>query len=588
MNQFQMIHEYNKTLPQYNASIFERRDEDLIEALRYMILSCEKTRPDGPFIIRVVGFEVIYDYTEIKAILAEYEDNIKSSKNKTRDYRGKAINIWRCINLEETLINLIKVDYYVSVVEKKDGFVEDTITAYIAVPRVVNKFYYKMNGKYCIPMYQITDASTYNNSTAKTAKFENVTFKTSSDGIRIYRFMDKLNTIDGKEIPCAYFSATIYKKSVLAVKYFLAKFGIDEALRYMHLVLANGEPIIKVIPRERYVLDPSVYVFDIPLRHYVLVVDKYVYDRIQICQSFVWTIIISMNDSRASYFDQEDPYTTKPWLKSLGSNYIQKELDTVYEKGIQVLMSFEDIYDLPTKIDLRMPNDYDAEDSYSILRWLLYEFTALRKKDNLDLSTKKLRYAEYIAAYYGEKLIRGMIRISNKGDKITLKDIQQVLRVPPMYLITTISNDQLINYVDCVNDVDSMAAITYTYKGKSGIGGSSNAIPEIYRRIHPSQIGSLDLNASTNSDPGISAALTPTVKLYGNRFTDQTEPSSWLEDVTSLMDSYNQMKADVGKSMLMNESNPVLSEVDAITSDLMAKVVAARKRIIDVFDYEEV
>ena len=73
---------------------------------------------------------------------------------------------------------------------------------------------------------------------------------------------------------------------------------------------------------------------------------------------------------------------------------------------------------------------------------MMYEFSALRKKDNLDISTKKVRYAEYIAALYASKLAIGIYRLSDKGDKADLDTVRKAIRIPPMYLINAITKCQ--------------------------------------------------------------------------------------------------------------------------------------------------
>ena len=53
-----------------------------------------------------------------------------------------------------------------------------------------------------------------------------------------------------------------------------------------------------------------------------------------------------------------------------------------------------------------------------LLRWLMREFPALRAKDNVDVSTKKMCIADYIARIYATKLSTGIHRISDMGKSI--------------------------------------------------------------------------------------------------------------------------------------------------------------------------
>ena len=185
----------------------------------------------------------------------------------------------------------------------------------------------------------------------------------------------------------------------------------------------------------------------------------------------------------------------------------------------------------------------------------MYEFNALRQKDNLDISTKKVRYAEYLASYYAAKLAKGIYRISDKDDRADLDTIRKAIQIPPMYLINAITTCQLVNYKNCVNDLDSLIALKYTYKGISGIGEKSNAISGAYRSIHPSHLGRVDIDSSSNSDPGISGTICPLAQLYNGHFTQYQEPSSWRDDVSKVFDIYR--AADSRKNMyrLLDDNN---------------------------------
>ena len=54
---------------------------------------------------------------------------------------------------------------------------------------------------------------------------------------------------------------------------------------------------------------------------------------------------------------------------------------------------------------------------------------------------------------------------------------------------------------------------------------SSKMISQKYRNIHPSYVGAIDINVSSNSDVGMSGAFTPFVKIYDKYyFTPDREP----------------------------------------------------------------
>ena len=283
-----------------------------------------------------------------------------------------------------------------------------------------------------------------------------------------------------------------------------------------------------------------------------IVCSKQLYDSIQIMQSFIYSLYCIISYTKDICYN--NIFEKKSWVKALGEEFTNKNIDTTFEKGCNILNSLEFIYDELTKEDLHLP-DEDKADVYRVLRWMMYEFNALRQKDNLDISTKKVRYAEYLASYYAAKLAKGIYRISDKDDRADLDTIRKAIQIPPMYLINAITTCQLVNYKNCVNDLDSLIALKYTYKGISGIGEKSNAISGAYRSIHPSHLGRVDIDSSSNSDPGISGTICPLAQLYNGHFTQYQEPSSWRDDVSKVFDIYR--AADSRKNMyrLLDDNN---------------------------------
>lgn len=87
-------------------------------------------------------------------------------------------------------------------------------------------------------MYQIVDASTYNNSSSKkNSKKATITLKTNFQPIRITRFEVPVGDIDGNKYSFTSFSCFAFNKSVPAIVYLFAKYGVVRALQ--NLGLAN-------------------------------------------------------------------------------------------------------------------------------------------------------------------------------------------------------------------------------------------------------------------------------------------------------------------------------------------------------------
>ena len=563
MKQAEMIHQYNEiNRPKFNQELFIRHDDDIINAIRDVVYS---TQRDSTFIIKVIGFEVIDNYDDINHILWAYEDSIinkNKSTNKSEDKKKstkssnnsrKVENQFEFINLKDSDIKLIKVTYYIGITEKKNGFVTDTVTVYIAIPRIVDKFYFRISGNIYSAMYQIVDASTYNNSNAKNAKKQSITFKTIFMPIRVYKYTGKLRDCDDNDIPCAYFIGNMFKKSLLLMKYIFAKMGYYNTLNFLKV------PGVIISENDNNIDKENMYVF--PVRDNLFVsIPKYIYDNSIIAQSAVYTIVAVLTHMKDCVV--KDVFGYDIWLKSLGAEFTTKDLDTIRTKGISILGSLEFIYDLGTKRDLKLDPE-DKDDIYRVLRWMMYEFSALRKKDNIDISTKKVRYAEYIAALYAAKLAFGIYRLSDKADKADLDTIRKAIQIPPMFLLNAITKCQLVNYKDCVNDLDSLTALKYTYKGVSGIGEKSNAISSAYRAIHPSHLGRVDIDSSSNSDPGVSGTLCPISSFHDSHFIDFMEPSTWNSEISKMIEQYKSMNNKIEVCRIVKDNKLSSKQYDS-------------------------
>ena len=462
MKQREFIHEYNKRFRhKFNKDLFIRRDEELINAMRNVVYSCNR---NGSFVINVVSFEVISDYDSINHILWEYEDSIinkgkKDGGKKSSSGSKKKDNQFAFINLKDSDLILLKVVYFIQITEKKNGLVSDNVTVYIALPRIVDDFYFRLNGNIYSAMYQIVDASTYNNSAARNAKKQSITFKTVFMPIRVYRYQRPLTTLSGESVMCTYFIANMFKKSLLLMKYIIAKMGFYGAMKFLSL-----SDIFLVDEVSNF--DPEIY-YIFPVRDLYIVCPRMLFDANQIMQSFVYTLYIVTNYLKDRTLQQM--FETETWIESLGLEFTSKDTNTIYDKGVSILGSLEFIYDRITMEDLKLPME-DKADVYRVLRWMMYEFNSLRQKDNLNIATKKVRWAEYLASLYASKLAVGIYRISDKADKADLNTIRKAIQVPPMHLINAITKCQLVNYKNCVNDLDALIALKYTYKGVSGIG----------------------------------------------------------------------------------------------------------------------
>lgn len=501
----------------FNESLFNFKDEDIIEALKKVILSCQR---NGSFVIKVTNFTVIEDYKEIRDTLKAYDES-QVKKGKDGKPIKKITSVYDYINLKDSDIKLLVVDYHIGIKEK-----EEEIRVYISVPRIINKYYFKISGNEYSAMYQIVDASTYNNSNSN-SKVQSVTLKTMFMAIRIYRTIESVKTTKKEQISIYYYKGGMFSKTISIFKYFLAKYGWYGTLELFHI----PSHVVRITD-----YDPNDDNFFTFMKNDIYVsVAKFIFERSTIVQSFVYNTILSINKNSKI----DNMFTTAYWIDTLGSEFSNNS----YEKGLNILDSFEFIYDQITKETIHLPEEMKC-DTYHIIKWVMTEFDALRQKDNLDISTKRIRKADYIASLYAMKLAKGIYRISDLGKRADIMDIKRAIVTKPNYLLTQLSTKcTLVNYRNMVNDLDVYdAGLKFSYKGIAGIGEKKgNTIPKSYRYVYPEHLGRLDLDSSSNTDPGVTGILCPTGDIYDGSFSEFEEPHTWDESFSNMVEDYRKM-----------------------------------------------
>jgi hypothetical protein len=564
----QFLYKFNdQHREKFNDFWFTRNDDDIIEGMKQVILSCER---DKYFIIKVIGFEVIKDYEEIQKILYNYY-SMKTKNGK------KVSNEYDYITLRDSDIMLLKVRYYIKLnipeskirIDPKTGELEKSegeLEVLIILPIYVNKYYFRILGNYYNPIFQIVDGSTYNNSTSN-SKVQSITLKTQFMPIKVYKeSYDIMDIVDGTVHRCVLFTSYIFNKKTDSIKFILGRYGLYGAEEMLEL---NG---IYTSKGDASPMDPNIfYNFTDPHHKIIVSVIKRLFDKDNVTQSFVYTILKSVK--KLENFD--DIYDPRYWNRMLGADFQSATLD----KGIPVLDSFESIYDIRTKQSIKLPPE-DKEDSYCILRWMMREFSFLKARDNMDISTKHPRQAdEYLPVIYAMKISRGLYRISDKGKNVTFKDVVRVLDTPPNYILKNINAANLVDYVDLVNDNDAELAISYTYKGISGLGdqGSGTAVPIVYRFVHPSQLGRVDLDASSSSDPGLSGLICPMAKINNGSFTDYKEPNGWKQFYLEIM---SELRSLYGMQQAIDLKKRCGLSYDYVKEDMVRETIESYHRLI--------
>ena len=452
LDQAQFMRQFNETHREdFNPQLFQRDNDEIIQAIRDVVESCQR---DKYYTLKLLSFTPIYDYEEIYNTLRNHEE-------KRRKKNDKSDNIYDFINIRDTDMCLIKIEWLVrhNGVERieENGKTrevvnpEQVLEVLIAVPRFTRKYYFRLSGNYYSTIFQIVDGSTYNNSTASQSKVDTVTMKTMFMPIRIFRSFNE-NMVDmntNLPVKTIEYQSIIFNNVVNVIYYILAAYGLYGTFQFLEIrsVWLSNKPVLR----------DDVYCFE--KNGVYIVCDKYCFDNDAVVQSLCGTLY----DGIMKIEDINELFDQRYWLKNLGMAFKNASVS----KGLFVLDSIDGIYDNITLNDLHLPMR-DKENIYCVLRWLIREFSNLRSKENVDVRTKRIRIADYIAAVYATKLNKGIHRISDMGNRVTLKKVIQAVYTARMFLISGISGatmSNLVSYRDLVNDLDSMTALSYTYKG---------------------------------------------------------------------------------------------------------------------------
>ena len=546
MNQQTFIHNYiEETTPEFNETLFTRDINKIIKGIEDIIFSIE--RNVGNTTIKVMKFEHISDYNEIWKTLHDYEEVQVARRRKSSNTKSLQENRYDYIDLNESEIELLKVYYYIRGPHKNtDGSVviqDEIFPALIDIPAVVNKFYHKFNGSLYSCMNQVVDASTYNTSTSSNSKHY-ISLKTSFQNVRIFRNVHPITTVDGESIYCVTYVNNTFNKYIPIIQFILAKYGLYGMLQFMGLY---GNIIsFSRVPGEKIYADE--YEFKAKKAEIYYHVPKDMFNKFHVIQHIIYVFMTVPNKNTKF----EDIFETRWWTYMLGDLF-NSSMDP-YEKGMNILFSADFIYDLPTKDDIHLPEEY-KHDIFCIFRWILWEYNNLRQKDNLNIRTKKIKSEEYMRNKYCAKLRYNMYRLSDMSKDVTIEEIKKCLDIPHDYIIKELSRkDPLIQFRSIVSDLDSYLPAKFTYKGDAGI----QTISKHYKLIHPTNMGILDPDSSSPSDPGATGMIVPMVKLYeGNYFSNFQEPLTFENEYAEM---YNKFKEANGLAEAYNMQERLLND----------------------------
>ena len=489
------VKDYQEYLPEkFNRKFIMLRNRD--DVLQYVDSICK-------------ALEVIDRITYIGSEIITDESKFKNPGKAKHVKDGKNVESTEWIGLRESRLNLIKIKFSIVDDDKKDVIIEKELY----VPKLINNFYFLLNGSKYFPILQIVDKSTYNNIKGKSVILKTllmpiiIKFDPPKDVL-----VDVNNNIykNGK-----IFSLYLFKHKINIMNYYTARFGLKQALKKMGLSKKIKVVNIKTELSEK--IKNKYEVININCKLNMLVRKKFIKKNPQYATNMIYTLHDIFN-VRTKHSNLED---VDYWKKRLGLIFT-KNTNNQIQKAEKILVSFERIFDTNTKRFLKVDDKY-KKDIFSAIRWMLEKFETLYSKNNFDVRNKRIRLYEYLLYPLLMKFSTSTYRILNSKNVTfaTLKSIFNTLG--PGFIIKRLLTHELLRYSNDSNTIDLFnSALKFTYKGPQSIS-SSGGLSIKYRSLHPSYLGRISCVASSAGDPGSSGNISPLIKSNGLFFSEENE-----------------------------------------------------------------
>jgi hypothetical protein len=428
--------------------------------------------------VEYLGSELIADETELRP----------------RQEDGKQ---W--MSLDESRLDIIRMQWRIT-----KGEETEVITQEVLYPKLIDHHYYLINGVKCYPIYQIVDSECFKTS-------RSVTLKTMVMPIILRHEPEEFEDMEGNVYNAHSYKLHLFHYKINYLLYYLSKKGFEQTIEYMgwdayHLGLLDAE--------EASGIDQEVYrLFKVSGTSVLYASKEMLQDRNGL------DMVASLLDVLEGKTRPEKAAEIEYWKRKLGSVFTKNTVNYV-EKAESISISFERIIGSREHKVLRI-DDEDKKDTYSVVRWMVRNYEELHRQDNMDLRHKRIRLHEYQLYPLLTKLSTGLYRALNTKDP-KFNDLKQILRVGPGHVIKRLLNNDLLRYSSAVNGMDLFnSALKFSFRGPQSLADGGKTISTKYRGIHPSYIGRIALNTSSNGDPGMGGTFCPFIQPHGQYFTKE-------------------------------------------------------------------
>lgn len=452
--------------------------------------------------IKILGYEWVPD--EDKYDINDHVIRRNSNKNKVIK------------NIAETRCGVMYIDIEVSGLDKNGVLKYHYIKKPIVIPIEDKHGYFLIKGKKCYLIYQMVDKMLY-------PSFGAVTIK-SLMPICVKTTKENITDQNGNEYTIPIYNIQIFK-SAINVLMIYSNLTISKCLNFMEV-----DRFIHIECKDKeYPKSDKVIKFECGKKSNIIVtVIKDIFDKEIYIQSIVGCLVKLFEETKIDYNDIDN---WEQWMILVGGK-------NTIRRGQYQHIFFNRLLDDVTRKELKI-DDYDKQNIYYLLRWIIQNYHTLWSKDNLSMINKRLRCREYLGTMITAEVSKRINRIVSLGDKATIKEFLNLFRFPEDIFITKIYSSGVLRYAETNSDMDFCNKLKLTKKGPNALGNNdSRRIPVRQRTLHPSMIGWLDLADSSSSDPGQSASLSPYCDMKSMYFDESLYENEMHYKISKYLDEY--------------------------------------------------
>lgn len=466
-----------------------------VDRLNVDLMNRTSDKPLHEYVVQAFkGLEILPNIKIVDWQWDPNEDSYNVNDHVIRRNRNKNKVIKQ---ITETRCGILYLDAEISGVDKNGEHQVHYLKKPIIIPTADEHGYLKIKGKKAYILFQMVDKLSYPSIGAVTVKsLMPICVKTAKEAI---------TSTSGEEFVVPTYTIQIFKNAINVLMIY-SHLAVNKMLNFLEV-----NRFIRVLELGKYEPRPDELYFEVGKKSDIVVaVNREAFDEFIYVRSIVGTMVKLFTEIKLPFEKLND---WEEWMMLVGGR------NTV-RRGIYQHIFFNRLLDDITKAEIKV-NDYDKQNIYYLLRWVLQNYHVLWSKDNLSMTNKRLRCNEYLGSIMTAEVSKRINRLVSLGDKATIKDFMAAFKFPRDILITKLYGSGILRYAESNNDIDFAVKFSYTKKGPNSLGNNNNRkIPTRQRLLHPSMVGFVDLNATSNSDPGQGGDLSPWNQMKSFYFDD--------------------------------------------------------------------